>query len=91
MNYDTEILGVNNPLHPANEKELEQFDSTDLNECLEYYHDTGDISFLENAIYVDNKKKELVIKSLKELKDYVNATDNIFLFNLVNKITNNLK
>lgn len=69
MNYDDDVLGVGNPLHPANqepEKE-EYFESDNLQECLDYFRATNDIDPLENAIALNELKKQMVKEDLTEV------------------------
>ena len=56
------------PLNPANQDELPEFSSLDLEECLDYCKDTGDFEPLENAIF-ENRRN---IKRLKEIKEIEN-------------------
>lgn len=66
-NYDKDVIGSNNPIHPANEKETEDFQSEDLQECLYYYKDTGDSVPLENAIFNTEIAKKRAVKDLTEV------------------------
>lgn len=66
-NYDQDVLGVGNPLHPSNQKDLVdyEFESDNLKECLNHFHDTKEIEALANAIdqfsfVIDNIAIELI-------------------------------
>ena len=68
MNYDEDELGVGNSQHPANQEpeEEEYFESDDLQECLDYFRATNDIDHLENAIALNELKKQMVKEDLTE-------------------------
>lgn len=81
QNYDEIVLGVGNPLHPANQREYEQeeFDSVNLQECLDYAKDTKDFEWIETAIIKQNTAIE---KAVSELDYLVNICgDNTLLRN----------
>ena len=79
-NYDEIVLGVGNPLHPANQREeQEDFDSVNLKECLDYAKDTKDFEWIETAIIMQNTAIE---KAVLELDFLVNICgDNSMLRN----------
>mgnify|MGYP003489762398 FL=1 len=81
QNYDDIVLGVENSQHPANqsEEELENFDSVNLQECLDYAKDTKDFEWIETAIIKQNTAIE---KAGLELDFLVNICgDNSMLRN----------
>ena len=81
QNYDEIVLGVENSQHPANQREDEQedFDSVNLQECLDYAKDTKDFEWIENAIINQNTAIE---KAVSELDYLVNICgDNTLLRN----------
>lgn len=67
INYDNDVLGTENPEHPANQKETPHFESNNLQECLDYYKETGDSEPLENAIFHTEKAKERAVKDITEV------------------------
>lgn len=81
QNYDDIVLGVGNSQHPANqrEEELENFESVNLQECLDYAKDTKDFEWLETAIMMQNA---VIEKAGLELDFLVNICgDNSMLRN----------
>lgn len=81
QNYDEIVLGVENSQHPANqrEEELENFESVNLQECLDYAKDTKDFEWIETAIIMQNTAIE---KAVLELDYLVNICgDNSMLRN----------
>ena len=81
QNYDEIVLGVGNNQHPANQREYEQeeFDSVNLQECLDYAKDTKDFEWIETAIIKQNTAIE---KAVLELDYLVNICgDNSMLRN----------
>src|ERR1019366_93019 len=64
MDPDDYITGTFDSNNPSNQEELSEeiFDSNDLQECLDYFRETGDSEPLENAIAYN----ELVKQRLKE-------------------------
>lgn len=69
MDYDNDVLGVGNSQHPANEQDY-IFESDDLDDCMEYYKNTGIIEPLENAI---NKNRKLIREAKKIIDDTVSV------------------
>ena len=63
-NYDKDVIGSGNPQHPANQEPEEEveFESNDLQKCLDHYKETGNIEPLENAIC----RNELIHKNAYE-------------------------
>jgi len=57
-----------NPLHPANREELQEtiFESNDLQECLDYFKESGYSEPLENAIAQNELVKQIVKEDLTE-------------------------
>ena len=49
-NYDHDVLGTGNPLHPANCEVGTIFSSHDLKECLDYFYASKEPEALEMAI-----------------------------------------
>ncbi len=80
QNYDEIVLGVGNSQHPANQRdEQEDFDSVNLQECLDYAKDTKDFEWLETAIIMQNT---VIEKAVLELDFLVNICgDNSMLRN----------
>lgn len=80
QDYDEIVLGVENSQHPANQRdEQEEFDSVNLQECLDYAKDTKDFECIENAIIMQNTAIE---KAVSELDYLVNICgDNTLLRN----------
>ena len=81
QDYDEIVLGVGNNQHPANQKEEEQeeFDSVNLQECLDYAKDTKDFEWIETAII---KQNTVIEKAVLELDYLVNICgDNSMLRN----------
>jgi len=81
QDYDEIVLGVGNSQHPANQREYEQeeFDSVNLQECLDYAKDTKDFECIETAIILQNTAIE---KAVSELDYLVNICgDNTLLRN----------
>ena len=81
QNYDNDYLGSNNSQHPSNQREEEQedFDSVNLQECLDYAKDTKDFEWIETAIIMQNTAIE---KAVLELDFLVNICgDNSMLRN----------
>jgi len=81
QDYDEIVLGVSNSNHPANQKEEEQedFDSVNLQECLDYAKDTKYFECIETAIIMQNTAIE---KAVSELDYLVNICgDNMLLRN----------
>ena len=70
QNYDNAHLGVENSQHPANEIEI----------------DTPQIT-IDEQWYLELKKKKKKAKPIiKELIDYANQTENIYLLNKLKSI-----
>jgi hypothetical protein len=65
-NYDDNIVGVLNGLHPANREENEVFHSENIQECLDYYKETKDIEPLENAVSFQKDKLDIIVSSLTD-------------------------
>lgn len=65
MDYDNEVLGVENREHPANEHNY-IFESDDLDDCLDHYKKTGDLGPLENAI---NTNRKIMYENKKIIAD----------------------
>jgi len=80
QNYDEIVLGVENSQHPANQgEEQEDFDSVNLQECLDYAKETKDFEWIETAIIMQNTAIE---KAVLELDYLVNICgDNTLLRN----------
>jgi len=80
QNYDEIVLGVENSQHPANQRdEQEDFDSVNLQECLDYAKETKDFEWIETAIIMQNTAIE---KAVLELDYLVNICgDNTLLRN----------
>ncbi len=84
-NYDDDVLGVGNSQHPSNQEPEEEvnFESNDLQKCLDYYKDTGDIEPLENAIcrneLIHKNAIEDLTSSIKFMRNNdLNATADFF-------------
>lgn len=80
QNYDEIVLGVGNSQHPANQTdEQEDFDSVNLQDCLDYAKETKDFEWIETAIIMQNTAIE---KAVLELDYLVNICgDNTLLRN----------
>ena len=80
QNYDEIVLGVGNIQHPANQRdEQEDFDSVNLQECLDYAKETKDFEWIETAIIMQNT---VIEKAVSELDYLVNICgDNTLLRN----------
>lgn len=74
-NYDENVLGVLNSLHPANREENEVFYSENIQECLDYYKDTKDIEPLENAVSLQKDKLDIVVSILTEFIHFLRKKD----------------
>ena len=89
--FDFEIIGVGNPDHPANEveNEFEDFESNNLNKCLDYAKDNDDFEPLEFAIL---NQKEITEKVIEELQWIFDSTqNNVSVKNKCIKLINLLK
>jgi len=63
-NLDDYIEGRFDPNNPCNQEEATEFQSDDLQECLDYYRETKDSEPLEEAISINEIKKQMVIEEL---------------------------
>jgi hypothetical protein len=92
MNYDDQVLGVYNSQHPANQKEIEQeeFDSVNLQECLDYAKETKDFEWIETAIIKQNTAIEKAVSELDLLIDTYHHTYQTFLKNRLKAIKREL-
>ena len=72
MNPDDYIEGTFVDENPINQKDedLEDFESDNIQECMEYYKRTGDIEPLENAIATFERTKEDLCDKLTFCIDY---------------------
>jgi hypothetical protein len=75
-----------------NEQQTE-FDSTCIYECMDYYKETGDISFLENAINWNAKKIVKAKEEITLLRDTIASSkkDYHYYINKCNDILKTLK
>jgi hypothetical protein len=92
MNYDEQVLGVYNSQHPATQKETEQeeFDSANLQECLDYTKDTKDFEWIETAIIKQNVAIEKSLKELDFLIGVCEQTNNSYVKNRLKAIKREL-
>ena len=86
MNYDEYITGLHDENSPLNITQLEEFNSTDLSKCLDFYKFTKDIDPLEVAIDENRRKLELATKLIIELTHVMREVDNAFAANKLCKI-----
>jgi hypothetical protein len=93
-NYDDDVLGVGNPLHPANKKELPKKSYLDMTirECLDTYKNTGndaDISAkIEDIISTSEEARKILNRVIRQLRnegrteqaDFLCIARNLILF-----------
>ncbi len=90
-NYDHDALGTGNPNHPANRKEVPQFQSDDLQECLDYYFETQNIVPLINAVEVNKNKLDKAVRDIQEIVDICVASEIDLLKNKLITVRKNLE
>jgi hypothetical protein len=89
-NYDHEVLGVGNAMHPANKESLEYDKPTNMSEALSWYSEFNDTTYLleqikENAALIGKIKEKLV-----ELTKFSRAKNENLIANELCKIKQQL-
>lgn len=67
MNYDYDVLGLGNSDHPANQEQIEDLESEDLNECLDFAMNYDDFKPLLLAIELQTERLEIAKKLIDDL------------------------
>jgi tetrahydromethanopterin S-methyltransferase subunit H len=88
--YDHDLLGVGNPHHPANQEELAVQEPESLSECLEYFRETGDSSYLEDAVEAAVRILEATRAKMVDLTHIAREVDNAVLANGISNLRNKL-
>lgn len=83
-NYDHDILGVGNPMHPANQEELGPIEEKDLTIAEAY--ETGHDHLFQEALQRSETHKEKVISELIFYKEYAEQKHDKFLKNRIIKL-----
>jgi len=93
MNPDDYIEGTFRNDNPINQKDmdLEDFESDNIAECMEYYKRTGDIEPLENAIVTFEANKVNMLEEIAFCVDVLRVVHNDGVANRLQRIKNNLK
>lgn len=87
-NYDEYITGLQDENSPLNITQLEEFNSTDLSKCLDFYKFTNDIDPLEVAIDENRRRLELATKLIVELTHFMREVENAYAANKLIEIRN---
>lgn len=82
INLDNYIEGDFNPSNPSNQVEIiEEFESEDLSECMDFAKDNDDFEPLENAIFTHEIKVKKAIEKIVFALDAMAHSENVFIIN----------
>jgi hypothetical protein len=89
-NYDHDVLGTGNPHHPANQEEADVQTPESLSECLAHFRETGDSSYLEEAVEAAVRVIDRARLKMVDLTHIAREVDNVVLANGISNLRNTL-